>query len=52
MVDEMVPSAGVEPATFGLEDQRSVQLSYEGKWYTGRESNPQHSVPKTDALSS
>lgn len=27
----MVPSAGLEPATYGLEDRCSFQLSYEGK---------------------
>ena len=56
----MVRSAGLEPATPGLEGRCSIRLSYRthfkpfidcfSKWSGQRDSNPRPSAPKADAL--
>ena len=46
----LVPSAGLEPATSTSEAWRSIQLSYKGIWGGRSGSNRQPTVPQTVAL--
>ena len=52
----MARSAGLEPATLGLEGRCSIRLSYERKfipikkWSGQTDSNRRPSAPKADAL--